>query len=190
MVFKSKFILLRHNEPKSFPGPWIQPHNNPLSQNGIEQANLISKTLEDEKISAIYSSPFARSLQTADIIGKNLNLEVIIKEDLKERAQGDLENQSFSEEKINNLWEEFEKFKSLSLEEQWVSRPFPGFETDAELLKRALNCLAEISQENINKLILLVTHAGLIKVLLIHFGIISLKNRDDFKIKFNDIFEI
>lgn len=190
MSFKSRFILFRHSDPKSFSGPWIQPHDNPLSQNGIEHANLIFRTLKDEKINAIYSSPYTRALHTAEIIGKNLGLEVTVKENLRERAQGELENQDLPEEKVRNLWKEFEKFKTLSLEKQWVYRPFLGFETDEELLKRALSCLEEISQENINNVVLLVTHASLIKVLLIHFGTISLKNRDNFKIKFNDVFEI
>lgn len=86
MSFKSKFILLRHSEPKSFPGPWIQPHSNPLSEEGVDQADKISNLLKEKNIDSIYSSPFTRALQTAEIIGKNLRLEVKIKEDLKERG--------------------------------------------------------------------------------------------------------
>lgn len=190
MKTKAKFILLRHSQPEAFSGPWIQPHNNPLSEHGVEQADKISNSLKEKNIDSIYSSPFTRALQTAEIIGRNLRLEVKIKENLKERAQGDLENPSLSEKQINKLWKEFEKFKTLSLEKQWISRPFPGFETDEELLKRSLICLEEISQENSGKVNLLVTHASLIKVLLIHFRVIPLEKRDDFKIKINEFFEI
>ena len=190
MIFKSKLVLLRHSEPKSFPGPWIQPQNNPISEKGNEQANKVSNSLKGKNIASIYSSPFTRALQTAEIIGKSLGLEVKVKEDLKERVQGDLENQSLSEEQINNLWKEFEKFKTLSLEKQWISRPFPGFETDEELLERTLNCLEDISQDNINKVVLIVTHASLIKTLLIHLGKVSLEDRDKFNVKINEIIEI
>lgn len=190
MKTKAKFILLRHSQPKAFSGPWIQPHNNPLSEDGFEQAKEVSISLREKNIDSIYSSPFKRALQTAEIIGKNLGLEVKIKEDLKERSQGDLENQSISEEQINNLWKQFENFKTLSLKKQWISKPFPGFETDEKLLKRSLNCLEEISQENNGMVNLLVTHASLIKVLLIHFGVIHLEERDDFRINVNEFFEI
>lgn len=190
MTFKSNFILLRHGEPTPFLGPWIQPHENTLSKNGVDRASEVSILLESKEIEVIYSSPFARALQTAEIIGKNLALETKVEENLKERAQGDLENRKLSEEAVNKLWEKFKVFKSLSFEEQWVKRPFSGFETDKELLERSLHCLNKIDQVSSGKKLLIVTHASLIKVLLIHFGKIKLLDRDNVKIKVVEYFEV
>ena len=183
-------ILLRHAQPKSFSGPWIQPHPNPLSNEGVEQAEKFSNSIRDKNIEVIYSSPYTRALQTAKIIGNNLGLKVNVKDNLKERDQGDLENQSLPETKINELWKKFDEFKTLSEKEQWKTTPFAGFESDGKLLERALNCLSEISQENSEKVTLIVTHASLIKVLLIHFRKVKLEERDSFKIKELDFFEI
>ena len=46
----------------------------PLSENGIQQVELQVEKLADQKIRAIYTSPIERCLQTATIIGKNLQL--------------------------------------------------------------------------------------------------------------------
>lgn len=190
MGFKSKFIILRHCQPKSFPGPWIQPHSNPLSEEGKKQAKGISKLLKEINIDSIYSSPYTRALQTAEIIGKNLELEVKIKEYLKERIQGDIENREIPEKEVKKLWLKFEQFKNLSPKEQWTAKPFRGFETDQELLERSLKCLTEISNNDMGKTILIVSHAGFIKVILINLGLIKLEERDNFKIRVGEFYTV
>ena len=190
MDFNSKFILLRHSQPKSFPHPWIQPHNNPLSEEGIKQANEDLSRLKEKEIDLIYSSPYDRAKQTAQIIGRNLDVEVRVEEALKERQQGDLENHSLSPEEVNKLWEKFREFKKLPPEEQEKKRPFPGFESDAELLSRTLNCLTKIADNNSGKTILIVTHESLIKTLLIYLEKIKLEDRDTFSVKINELIEI
>mgnify|MGYP001612402939 CR=1 FL=1 len=190
MEFKSKFILLRHSQPKPFPGPWIQPNSNPLSDSGVKQANDISSVLKEKSIDLIYSSPYTRAKQTAKIIGNNLGLKVTVEEYLKERQQGDLENQKLPADKINLLWEKFKEFKTLTPKEQWSVKPFPKFETDQELLERTLNCLNKISNTNPEKTMLIVTHASLIKTLLIHLGKVNLDDRENFNVKINEVIEI
>jgi len=188
--FKSKFILLRHSQPKPYPGPWIQPNDNPLSEEGVKQANEISLKLKGKSIETIYSSPYARAKQTAEILGNKLNLEVRIEDALKERQQGGLENHDLSVEEVNKLWGKFREFKKLSPEKQWSVKPFPGFETDEDILERVLDCLNKISDKFPGKTILIVTHESLIKTLLIDLGKFKKENRDKFSAKINEIIEI
>lgn len=62
-----------------------------LSQNGIDQAQKLGLALRDIDISAIYSSPLKRALDTAQAIANQLGLEVNIEPALKEMEVGDLE---------------------------------------------------------------------------------------------------
>ena len=62
-----------------------------LSQNGIDQAQKLGLALRDIAISAIYSSPLKRALDTAQAIASQLGLEVNIEPALKEMEVGDLE---------------------------------------------------------------------------------------------------
>ena len=48
-----------------------------LTQVGIQQAEQSGKMLESLNISAIYSSPIDRALQTAGIVGNHCNLEPV-----------------------------------------------------------------------------------------------------------------
>ena len=47
-----------------------------LTEAGIQQAKQVGKMLESLNISAIYSSPIDRALQTAEIVGKHCDLEI------------------------------------------------------------------------------------------------------------------
>ena len=48
-----------------------------LTETGIQQAEQTGKMLELLNVSKIYSSPIDRALQTAEIVGKHCDLEII-----------------------------------------------------------------------------------------------------------------
>ena len=62
-----------------------------LSELGIEQANRIGKKLKEElagKSFVMYSSDLLRAKQTAENVGKHLNLTPVLRKELRERNLG------------------------------------------------------------------------------------------------------
>ncbi len=62
-----------------------------MSQLGKEQAESLALTLKQEKLSAIYSSPLQRALETARTIARYHDLEVQVEPELREFEVGELE---------------------------------------------------------------------------------------------------
>ena len=69
-----------------------------LTSEGRSEAKKLAMTLVSNNISHIFSSPLARTKETAEIIATTLNLKVIEDARLRERMNwGDLKDQSFDE---------------------------------------------------------------------------------------------
>ena len=62
-----------------------------LNQFGIEQADEVRKIIEEKNIDLIISSPLERTKQTAEIINKEFNVEILEDKRLVERGFGDFE---------------------------------------------------------------------------------------------------
>ncbi len=70
----------------------------PLTSEGREEAELLARKLASNGIARIFSSPLARTRETAEIIATILNLEVTEDSRLRERMNwGDIEGQPFDE---------------------------------------------------------------------------------------------
>ena len=82
-----KLYLIRHGRQNSS----LCNVDVPLDEAGIRQAELVGHRLKKYDIEALYSSNLIRARQTAEIIGKELNLVNSIEENLKEISFGDLE---------------------------------------------------------------------------------------------------
>ena len=80
-------ITIQHTESVHHTNGMVGSVNDwPLSEKGIEQAENIGKNLSRE-LSAeykIYSSDLSRAVQTAEIVGKYLDIEPILKTELRE----------------------------------------------------------------------------------------------------------
>lgn len=64
---------------------WSPDENRPLSPRGAADALTVAGHLADRPISAIYSSPSRRALQTIEPLARQLRLEPVIVADLRER---------------------------------------------------------------------------------------------------------
>ncbi len=78
-----RLILVRHgqtalNEKKVFRGRL----DIPLNETGIQQANAIAERLATFNVKSIYSSPLKRALETAQVIGRKLNIDTEIDDNL------------------------------------------------------------------------------------------------------------
>jgi broad specificity phosphatase PhoE len=81
--------IARHGNRLDFVHPeWFNTaerrYDPPLSEDGLIQAKELGERLKKEKIAHIFSSPFLRSIQTADRVAEALNLPIKIEAGLSE----------------------------------------------------------------------------------------------------------
>lgn len=95
---KTEITFVRHGETDANKnGLWQGWTDNELNEKGSGQAEQAAEILKNKKFDVIISSPLKRARKTAEIINKNLGLEIIFEDALKERFFGDWENQNENE---------------------------------------------------------------------------------------------
>ena len=131
-----------------------------LTEEGKKQAEQAGKMLESLNISAIYSSPIDRAVQTTEIIKKHCNIEYKIDDRLIELDMGQFTMMPYQEifKKHGNV---FLKFYSGSAE---VSEN--GVETFADVKKRINDMVDFVITKHKNENVVLVTHMDPIKAMI------------------------
>ena len=140
-----------------------------LTETGRAQAKELAEKFKDLHFDAILSSPLKRAHETAQIIAAEHNLVVNTKEALRERKEGAIDGRLYEEmrEELKDLYDmrysvPYEQWKTVRLAE--------GYENDEELMQRFVTELREIAIAYPNKTVLIGSHVGLMKTLLIHLG--------------------
>lgn len=130
-----------------------------LTDRGRIQAQKTAEYLDKYKIDKVYASDLSRALETAQIIAKRQNLDVIKDKNLREIFGGDFEGKVYSD--LNELYPvEFDMW----LNDLGNCR-CPNGESIRELLHRFNKRIKEIAAENSGKTILIGTHAMPIRVM-------------------------
>lgn len=156
-----KILMTRHGETEWNTIRRMQGHkNSPLTDFGIQQAKWLKERLKDDDIDVIYTSPLGRAYETAIILSKGRDIEVITRDELKEIYLGSWEGQRLEEvekthKEINYyFWNEPEKYI-----------PIDG-ESFEELIDRSKRFFNEVLLESEHKNILVVAHAVVLKSFL------------------------
>jgi broad specificity phosphatase PhoE len=133
-------LLVRHGETDWNAGGRLQGHTDrPLSDFGRRQAQRLAAELAGEELAAIYSSDLARAHETAEIVGEQLGLPVVLDRDLREKDWGN--------------WEGLTAVERDRVE-------FVGESTEAHQ-ERILRALRRISERHPgDDRVLVVTHGG------------------------------
>ena len=76
-----------------------------LNSTGIEQAKQTKKELENAKYDIVICSPMHRAIQTAEIINKDKNVQMITDERIRERKLGELEGNKVTDETEKKIWD-------------------------------------------------------------------------------------
>jgi broad specificity phosphatase PhoE len=133
-----------------------------LSPLGQQQARQAAAWLRDKDIRAIFTSPFHRAEQTAQMIGDVLGLTPTVDGNLAEMDCGELEGRT--DEDAWDIWAEvFERWKTCD----WECR-FPGGETFRQAHDRLVKVLlgtTDLLEKNGGSA-LLVTHGGITRAVL------------------------
>lgn len=118
-----------------------------LTKEGKEQTKLVAEKLKNEKIDLIISSPLFRTMQTANIVNKELNTKIVKDKMVAEIGQGIYAGRfksSYTEEEL--------KRKKLRLKED-------GCESLQETFERVGDFINKIKNNFPDKTILVVTHS-------------------------------
>ena len=146
-----------------------QQQHVPLTANGEKQAQDLANKLKHVKFDAIFSSDLLRAQRTAEVIAIDKKLAVKTSQALRERKFGQVEGKT---------GQEFEQeFKELLNKRDQLSEPdklsfklADDIESDEELIARLITFLREIAVAYSNQSVLMITHSGPIRTLLIHLG--------------------
>jgi broad specificity phosphatase PhoE len=151
-------FAIRHAATKAEEGNRILGRvNEKILNSEIKRIRVKAKELKALGISQILSSPLQRTVQTAEIIANELNLSVEICEDLAERDFGILSGLT---------WEEFiKKYPHEVKDNNARFQPnLKGAESIQDVEIRVKNLISKLKKRNGN--LLLVTHSGVIRILL------------------------
>ena len=158
------FYLIRHGETDwNVEGRWQGHTDIPLNANGREQARRLAERLRTDRtrFDAIYSSDLARAYETAGLLGAALGLPVRRLSALREidvGAWGGLTNVQIRER----------DGETLRRIEQGEDLPRGGGERTSDLSRRVVAELERLTQAHPGQTLALVSHGGVVRVLLDH----------------------
>lgn len=143
---KMKILFVRHGETdtniKEKQGEAIIEDDAPLNENGKKQANDVARQLKNERIDAIFTSPYKRATETAEIIAQFHHVPIIKLNELRERSCGTLVGDRFHEL--------FDFDKDIRGD---------GIEPVGDFFQRVYNTIEKIRASGYNNIIV-VSHGG------------------------------
>jgi broad specificity phosphatase PhoE len=135
-----------------------------LSVRGIDQACVLAELLGKRELAAIYASPLRRAMQTASVIAEGRSLPVIVDDGLREMSCGANEgrNDPGVYQHLDYVWRAWTDGGDLT------EKAGPEGESAQEILDRSTTSLARICRDYPGGTVLVVTHSGIISLLIPH----------------------
>ena len=149
-------FLMRHgaDDPERL-GGWSR-HG--LSDEGIQQVHTAKTLFADQGITAVYASDLERARQTAEIISAYLSLPVTYLPQFREANNGVLAGMLKTEARI--------RYPGLYWNTLGWDDAYPDGESPHQFYDRVKNAWQTFRQQVQNDNVLLVTHGGVINVIL------------------------
>ena len=132
-----------------------------LNETGHRQAEAVAQRLAALPIKAVYSSPLTRCVETAAYIADTHRLSVQHLEEIGEVRYGEWEGKKIKKLARKPMWHAVQFFPSRAR--------FPGGETLGETQFRAVTALEETAARHEKEMIVVVSHADVIRLLLAHY---------------------
>ncbi len=159
----TSFWLVRHGDTQATEsGRLYTDYQAPLTEKGKRQAESLASYFAQEKPDVLVSSPSVRVFATAQIISQSIGIEAGKISGLNEWHVGDWEGRTYLDLKKSEP----------ELYQAWSKDPIhnapPNGESIIDLSKRACDHLKQLIAKYQGKHVLLVTHAGIIRSILVH----------------------
>ncbi|MCB9457601.1 MAG: MSMEG_4193 family putative phosphomutase [Anaerolineaceae bacterium] len=133
-----------------------------LNENGQAQATALGQRLADAPLNQIYASPLERTMETAQAIQQHHpHLPIQHLEGIGEVRYGDWEGEKISTLARRKMWQVVQEYPSRAY--------FPNGETMREVQVRAVNAVEALAERHPRQVVIVVSHADLIKMVLAHF---------------------
>jgi probable phosphoglycerate mutase len=137
-----------------------------LSDAGRAQAGRLPARLARHDLRALYASPLERAIQTAEPLAKERGLDIRLREGFTEVDFGTWTGLSFETLQGLSGWQEFNTRRALAAS--------PGGERLADMQARAVTALEELSTDHPDVTIAVVSHAEIIRSVVLHYLGVSL----------------
>jgi broad specificity phosphatase PhoE len=159
--------LVRHGQTYGNADQIIQGHSDiSLTEKGEQQAHERRSDLKHIYFSKVYSSDLIRAKRTAEILNLERKCAHQTTELLRERYFGSYEGKRQEEGRRMKLWDLLDSYALYKHSHIRDS----GIETNEQVIGRSLSFLREVSLVHLNQNILVVSHGGLMRILLVHLG--------------------
>ncbi|MFH1087430.1 MAG: histidine phosphatase family protein [Chloroflexota bacterium] len=153
-------FLVRHGQtPSNVTGFHMGWSQEDLSEAGYEQARRLSARMAALPLAAVYASPLRRTLTTAAIIAGPHRLEPEVLDDLVEIRLGDWEG--LYPDEISRRWPELWRQSRTNPSDVAM----PNGESFAQVTERAIRAFNTVTQANVDRQVVLVTHLIVVRVL-------------------------
>lgn len=126
-----------------------------LTEQGTKDAQTVRDILGTEDIDLFFSSPYERSIETIRPAAAERQKEIVVEEELRERAIGEFKPATFNEAK-----------KRVYEDRRFL---FPGGESSVEAQKRAVRVIKSIMDRYHGMKIVVGTHGDILTLMLNHF---------------------
>jgi len=179
-----KFYIIRHADKAKgdYFNPQLRHNDQPISAFGRRQATKLKRFFRRRPIDAIYISAYIRTEQTIRPLAKKRKITPLVDQRLNEINIGIIE--TLSEEEIQVQYPQVWR----ALVDQDRDFRWPDGETGSEAMARIVNFIDEKKVEAEH--VLLVTHDGLIRLLLCHVLRLPAYRRFNFKVDTASVMEI
>lgn len=134
-----------------------------LTKKGFAQAQALAEQLKAVPVDLIFSSPLKRAVQTAEILGRDHNLDYTVTDTLREFDCGVMEGKSDAES-----WVRFDTLiDDWLLHQQWHRR-FEGGESFEDIRQRFVPFINNLTAQyaDTDKIIVLAGHGGTYRLML------------------------
>jgi len=163
----TRLLLIRHAHhdylDKAIAG-WLPGVS--LSEFGRRQAAALPKRLIKTRISAIYSSPLERALETAAPLAAGLGMDVQIRDGLREIDFGEFTGRTMAELDTYPIWHRFNLSRG--------NTRAPGGELMLETQARMVAELERIREANPGGTVAVFSHGDVIRAAVMHYAGIPL----------------
>ena len=157
----TRLLLVRHAHPdEKAQGRCYGALDISLSSSGRLHARQLARRLGRIPLSAVYSSPLKRAVDTAAPIAAAHELTTTVDDDLREIDFGDFEGRSYAEIEQGHP----------EVYRQWMETPtlvqFPGGESYATVRRRAVGAMEALRERHRGGTIAVVSHGGVLRAML------------------------
>jgi len=137
-----------------------------LNDEGQAQATALANRLASAPLTAVYSSPLERTMETAQPLAQAHGLAVEVRQGLGEAQYGDWTGRSLKELKDDELWPVVQVYPS--------GARFPGGESMREVQARIVAELDAIRDAHLGQTVAVVSHSDPIKMAVAHYAGLAL----------------